>query len=292
MTQKTKFWLDNFLIDDYILSALREDMNFGDITTDAICAELEPNKLMNFNVSLNTRQDGVLAGCDVFKRVFWLLAGDSVKVDFYFSDGDEIKKGDVIAKIFGDGRYILKGERLALNFIQKMSGIATTTRKYYDITSKYGVRIVDTRKNTPNFRIFEKYSVKVGANYVHRYNLSDCVMLKDNHIALLGTITNAVNEVRKHLSHAHKIEVECDNIEQVKEALENNVDIIMLDNMTIDEMKKCVSLINKKAIVEASGCVTIDNLEEISKTGVDVISTSAIVTKAPTLDLGFDYSSM
>ena len=156
---------------------------------------------------------------------------------------------------------------------------------------KYNVRIVDTRKNTPNFRLFEKYSATVGANYVHRFNLSDCVMLKDNHIALYGgSITKAVQEVRKHLSHAHKIEIECDTLEQVKEALENNVDIIMLDNMTCEQMSEACKLINKKAIVEASGCVTFDNVEEIAKTGVDVISTSAIVMKAPTLDLAFDYN--
>ena len=232
-----------------------------------------------------------MCGRNVFERVFHLLAGDKVKIDFYFDDGDEIVKDDKIAKISGDARYILTGERLALNFVQKMSGIATYTRKFQNIISQYSAKIVDTRKNTPNFRLFEKYSVKVGANAVHRFNLSDCVMLKDNHIALYGgSITKAVQEVRKTLSHAHKIEVECDTKEQVIEALENNVDIIMLDNMTCEQMKECVEIINKKAIVEASGCVTFENVEEIAKTGVDIISTSAIVMKAPTLDLAFDYN--
>lgn len=282
-----RYWLDNFLIDDYIISALKEDMNFGDITTDAICSALDKK---NFKVYLTTRNNGILAGKPVFKRIFELLAKDCVDVEFYFNDGDEIKKGDRIAKIEGDARYILTGERLALNFVQKMSGIATHSRKFQEIANKYGVKVVDTRKNTPNFRIFEKYSAKIGTNHLHRFNLSDCVMLKDNHIALYdNSISKAVKEVRNNISHAHKIEVECDTIKQVQEALDCNVDIIMLDNMSLDEMRECVKLINKKAIVEASGCVNLDNIESIAKTGVDIISTSAIVTKAPTLDLAFDY---
>ncbi len=284
----TKYWLNNFAIDDFIIAALKEDMYFGDITTDAICADLDEKQ---FSISLKTRHDGVLCGRSVFERVFKLLCDDKVKVDFFFEDGDEIKAGDKIATIVGEAHYILTGERLALNFVQKMSGIATYTRKFQNLISKYNVRIVDTRKNTPNFRLFEKYSVKVGGNYLHRFNLSDCVMLKDNHIALYGgSITRAVTEIRKHLSHAHKIEIECDTLAQVKEAVENNVDIIMLDNMTCEQMKEACQYINKRAIVEASGCVTFDNVEDIAKTGVDVISTSAIVMKAPTLDLAFDYN--
>lgn len=285
----TKYWLNNFAIDDFIISALKEDMYFGDITTDAICANLDEKQ---FSIILKTRQDGVLCGKNVFERVFKLLCDDKVKIEFFFEDGDEIKAGDKIASIVGDARYILTGERLALNFVQKMSGIATYTRKFQNLISKYNVRIVDTRKNTPNFRLFEKYSVKVGGNYLHRFNLSDCVMLKDNHIALYGgSITRAVSEIRKHLSHAHKIEIECDTLEQVREAIENKVDIIMLDNMTCEQMKEACDFINKRAIVEASGCVTFDNVESIAQTGVDVISTSAIVMKAPTLDLAFDYCS-
>jgi len=282
----TKFWLNNFAIDDFIVSALKEDMYYGDITTDAICADLE-NK--EFNIALTTRTDGVLCGKSVFERVFKILCDDKVKINFLFDDGDCIKKGDKIAIINGDAHSILTGERLALNFVQKMSGIATYTRKFQDIISPYGVSIVDTRKNTPNFRLFEKYAVKVGGNKLHRFNLSDCVMLKDNHIALYGgSITRAVQEVKKRISHAHKIEIECDTLEQVKEALDNNVDIIMLDNMTCEQMNIACKLINKKAIVEASGCVTFDNVEEIAKTGVDVISTSAIVAQAPVIDLGLD----
>ncbi len=283
-----KFYLDNFVIDKYIIDALKEDMFYGDITTQAICTNLDEKE---FEIYLTTRNDGILAGSQVFCRVFELLSDGKVQITFFFDDGDKIKKGDKLAKIKGNARYILSGERLALNFVQKMSGIATYTDKFAQKIKKYNVNIADTRKNTPNFRIFEKYSVKVGSNKLHRFNLSDCVMLKDNHIALYNnSITKAVEQVKKVISHAHKIEVECDTQQQVIEALENNVDIIMLDNMTIDEMKKCVKLINKKAIVEASGNVTIDNIEEIAKTGVDVISTSAIVMKAPTLDLAFDYN--
>lgn len=282
-----KYWLNNFTIDDFIISALKEDMYYGDITTDAICANLDKKE---FNISLVTRSNGVLCGKQVFERVFKLLCENQVNVEFYFNDGDEIKAGDRIASIKGDARFILTGERLALNFVQKMSGIATYTRKFQELITPYGVRIVDTRKNTPNFRLFEKYSVKVGGNYLHRFNLSDCVMLKDNHIALYGgSITRAVNEVRKTLSHAHKIEIECDTLKQVEEAIDNKVDIIMLDNMTCDQMAQACKFIDKRAIVEASGCVTLENVVEIAKTGVDVISTSAIVMKAPTLDLAFDY---
>ena len=191
----------------------------------------------------------------------------------------------------GSPRYILTGERLALNYIQRMSGIATFTKKFQDIAKPYGARVVDTRKNTPNFRIFEKYAVKVGGGHLHRFNLCDCVMLKDNHIALMGgSIEEAVKKVKQNLSHAHKIEVECDTIEQVKKCLNSGVDIIMLDNMTPSMVKECVALINKQAIIEISGSVNLSNLEELAKTGADIISTSAIVAKAPTLDLAFDYA--
>ena len=283
-----KFLLNDFIIEDHVKSALAEDIGYGDISTDSVCFALDNNA--KFEVFLTTRTDGVFCGRDVFETVFRVLAKDKVKVEFYFSDGDEIKKGDKIAKISGHPRYILTGERLALNYTQRMSGIATFTRKFQKIAEQYGARVVDTRKNTPNFRIFEKYAVKVGGGYLHRFNLCDCVMLKDNHIALLGgSIKDAVKKVRENISHAHKIEVECDKIAQVKEALEAGADIIMLDNMTPEQMSECVKLIDKKAIIEASGGVSIETVEEIAKTGVDIISASAIVAKAPTLDLAFDY---
>ncbi len=283
-----KFLLNDFMIEEHIKAALAEDIGYGDITTDSVCASLSDDA--KFCVYLTTRTDGVFCGADVFRMVFEVLAKDKVEVEFYFNDGDEIKKGDKIARISGCARYILTGERLALNYTQRMSGIATMTRKYQNIAKKYGARVVDTRKNTPNFRIFEKYAVKVGGGYLHRFNLCDCVMLKDNHIALLGgSIETAVKKVRENISHAHKIEVECDTMEQVKAAISAGTDIIMLDNMPPEKMVECVKLIDKKAIVEASGGVNLESVEAIAKTGVDIISTSAIVAKANTLDLAFDY---
>ena len=219
--------------------------------------------------------------------VFKILS-PSINIKFYFNDGDVIKKGDKIADIEGPARYILMGERTALNYVQRMSGIATETNKYQKAVGEYKARIVDTRKTTPGFRAFEKYSVKTGGGSLHRFNLSDCAMIKDNHIKYAGSLTKAVEKLRQHISHAHKIEVECDTLEQVQEAINCKADIIMLDNMTNEQIKNAVQLINKRAIVEASGNVNLDTLRDIAKTGVDIISSSAIVAKAPTLDLGLD----
>lgn len=283
-----KYLLNNFIVREFVKEALKEDIGYGDITTDYVCSYLGGDE--TFEVNLKTRVDGIFCGRDVFKTVFDVLSDNEVEVEFFVSDGDKIKKDDILAKIKGNPRYILTGERLALNFVQRMSAIATYTKKFVDIVEAYGVSMADTRKNTPNFRMFEKYAAKIGGARLHRFNLCDCVMLKDNHIALLGgDIKKAVSMVRKENSHAHKIEVECDKIEQVKEALEAEADIIMLDNMNLDEIKKCVQLIDKKAIVEISGNVTLETLPELAKTGVDIISSSSIITKAGTLDLGFDY---
>ncbi len=274
--------LNKFLIEKYVKQALEEDIGFEDITTDNLVSE--DDKL---ECTLNSRVDGVFCGRDVFKTVFEVLDKD-IDIKFYFKDGDEIKKGDKIADIKGSARAVLSGERTALNYVQRMSGIATETRKYQNAIGEYKAKIVDTRKTTPCFRVFEKYSVKVGCGTVHRFNLSDCAMLKDNHVKFAGTLTNAINILKKSISHAHKIEVECDTLSQVEEALACGVDIIMLDNMTIDEMKTAVEKINGRAIVEASGNVNLTTLKEIASTGVDIISSSAIVAKAPTLDLGLD----
>ena len=283
-----KFLLNDFMIYDHIVSALKEDVGYVDISTDFICADVDKNK--KFEILLRTREEGVLCGCDPFRLVFEILSKGDVRVEFYKEDGDKIAPLEPVAKITGSPRNILTGERLALNYIQRMSGIATFTKKFQDIAEPYGARVVDTRKNTPNFRLFEKYAVKVGGGHLHRFNLCDCVMLKDNHIALMGgSIEEAVKKVRTNISHAHKIEVECDTKEQVVKCLKAGVDIIMLDNMNIEEIKECTALINKQAIVEVSGNVNLKNLEDIAKTGVDIISSSAIVAKAPTLDLGFDY---
>ena len=274
--------LNKFYIEEHVKDALKEDIGFEDITTDNLTDGDDTMK-----VYLNTRVDGVFCGKDVFETVFKVLS-DNVKINFFVKDGDVISKGQKLAEISGSARAILTGERTALNYVQRMSGIATESKKYQDVISEFGVRMVDTRKTTPNFRIFEKYAVKTGCGYVHRYNLSDCAMIKDNHVKFAGSITNAVNKLRKSISHAHKIEVECDTLEQVQEAINCKADIIMLDNMTNEQMKNAVQLINKRAIVEASGNVNLDTLRDIAKTGVDIISSSAIVAKAPTLDLGLD----
>ncbi len=278
--------LHNFLMRKHVENALQEDIGYGDISTDYI-----PNYDKLITVYLNTRVDGVLCGTAVFETVFDVLkkCDDDVKIEFYFSDGDLIKKGDKLAKITGKAGIILTAERVSLNYIQRMSGIATHTAKYVAEIADSKAQIVDTRKNTPGFRIFEKYSVKTGGGSLHRFNLSDCVMLKDNHIAIAGSITNAVAAVKKDCSHAHKIEVECDTFEQVQEALTVGADIIMLDNMNNETIKKCIETIKDDAIIEVSGNVTLQNIKSIASLGVDIISSSAIITKAPTLDLGLDF---
>lgn len=281
MTQKL---LHDFIIEEHIKDALKEDIGFGDITTDFLYSDDD-----FITAQLNTRQDCVVCGLNVFKKVFKILS-DKVEINEYFKDGDKIEKGQTIALVKGPARAILTGERTALNYIQRMSGIATETRKYQDAIKPYNASVTDTRKNTPGFRMFEKYAVMNGGARLHRFNLCDCVMIKDNHIKHAGSIANAVSMLKKDLSHAHKIEVECDTIEQVKEALNAGCDIIMLDNMSVENMKKCVEIINKRAIVEASGNVKINTINEIASTGVDVISTSAIVAQAPVIDLGLDIS--
>lgn len=274
--------LSNFYVEDHVKSALMEDIGFGDVTTESIVGE---DKI--FNASLVSRCEGIICGLEVFKTVFKILS-DKVKVELLFQDGDKIKKGDVLAKLTGHGKYLLLGERVALNYVQRMSGIATETNKYQQAIGDLPCKIVDTRKTTPNFRAFEKYSVKVGGGALHRFNLSDCAMIKDNHIQVAGSVTNAVKMVKANLSHAHKIELECDTLEQVKEGLSLGVDIIMLDNMSFEQMKEAVELINHRAVVEASGNVHLDTVRAIAECGVDIISSSAIVAKAPTLDVALD----
>lgn len=274
--------LSKFYVDEHIRMALKEDIGFGDITTENLARENDYLK-----AELNTRSEGVLCGCDVFKRVYEILSED-VKIKFYYKDGDLIKKGDKIADLEGPAKDLLMGERLALNYIQRMSGIATETKRYQDAIKPYKAKVADTRKTTPNFRAFEKYAVKTGGGMLHRFNLSDCAMIKDNHIKLAGSISKAVSCLRNSISFTHKIEVECDTFEQVKEAVTSGADIIMLDNMTIENMKKSVEYINGRAIVEASGNVNLDTINSIAACDVDIISSSAIVAKAPTLDLALD----
>ncbi len=274
--------LSNFYVEDHVKHALMEDIGFGDVTTESIVGE---DKI--FEASLVSRCEGVICGLEVFKTVFKILS-DKVRVELLFKDGDKIKKGDVLATLTGPGKYLLLGERVSLNYIQRMSGIATETHKYQTAIGDLPCKIVDTRKTTPNFRAFEKYSVKVGGGALHRFNLSDCAMIKDNHIQVAGSVTNAVKMVKANLSHAHKVELECDTLDQVKEALPLGVDIIMLDNMDLETMKTAVKLIDHKAIVEASGNVRLETVRAIAECGVDIISSSAIVAKAPTLDIALD----
>lgn len=266
------------MVREHVRNALKEDIGFIDITSD-ILTENE-----NLKLYLIAKDEGIICGLEVFETVFKELSED-VKIKFFYKDGEEVKQGDKIAEIIGLASTLLIGERTALNYIQRMSGIATLTNKYQKVLDKYGVKITDTRKTTPCFRLFEKYAVMVGGATPHRFNLSDCVMIKDNHIAYAGSIEKAVEKIRKNISHTHKIEVECETLEQVQEALKAKADIIMLDNMSTEDMTKAVKIIDKKSIVEASGNVTYERLEDIAKTGVDVISTSAIVACAKTLDL-------
>ena len=270
--------LKPILIDKYILAALREDMTSGDITTDSILKDEKAE------VNLIAKDKGILAGLDVFKRVFELLDED-VTFEFYFSDGDEVNNKDLIGKISGRAKAILEGERTALNFLQRMSGIATYTKKMVDALDSEHVKILDTRKTTPNMRIFEKYAVTLGGGYNHRYNLSDGIMLKDNHIDAGGGIREAVEKVKSLNPFVKKIEVEVENFDQVREALEAKADIIMLDNMEIEEIREACKIINKRAIIECSGNVSLENINSYKDLDIDYISSGAITYSAGVLDL-------
>lgn len=270
--------LKPILIDKYILAALREDMTSGDITTDAILKDERAE------VDLRAKDKGILAGLDVFKRVFEILDED-VSFEFYFSDGDEVNNKDLIGKISGRAKAILEGERTALNFLQRMSGIATYTKKMLDALDSDHVKILDTRKTTPNMRVFEKYAVTLGGAYNHRYNLSDGIMLKDNHIDAAGGIREAVEKVRSLNPFVKKIEVEVENFDQVREALEAKADIIMLDNMDIEEIKEACKIINKRAIIECSGNISLENINSYRDLDIDYISSGAITYSAGVLDL-------
>lgn len=270
--------LKPILIDKYILAALREDMTSGDITTDSILKDEKAE------VNLIAKDKGILAGLDVFKRVFEIL-DQEVAFEFYFSDGDQVKNKDLVGKIRGRAKSVLEGERTALNFVQRMSGIATYTKKMVDALDSEHVKILDTRKTTPNMRIFEKYAVTLGGGYNHRYNLSDGIMLKDNHIDAAGGITSAVEKVRSLNPFVKKIEVEVENFDQVREALEAKADIIMLDNMDIEEIKEACKIINKRAVIECSGNINLENINSYKDLDIDYISSGAITYSAGVLDL-------
>lgn len=266
-------------LDRLILAALQEDIPTEDLSVNAIITGYTKGK-----AQLLCKQDGIIAGLDVFARTFALL-DDTTEVILHCQDGDTVKSGELLAEVIGDIRVILSGERTALNYLQRMSGIATHTRKIVDLLEGSGITLLDTRKMTPNNRIFEKYAVKVGGGSNHRFSLSDGVMLKDNHIAAAGGIKEAVAAARAYASFVHKIEVEVENLEMVQEAIEAKADIIMLDNMTPAAMKEAVRLIAGRALVECSGNLTADNIAALRDTGVDFLSSGALTHSSAILDL-------
>lgn len=265
--------------DEMILLALKEDITFGDISSDAVL----PKAAMG-SVELIAKQDGVIAGLTVFKRVFELI-DSSIDIKFMVDDGNLVHSGEKLAVLRGDLHSLLSGERTALNYLQHMSGIATYTRSMADILEGSGIKLLDTRKTTPCNRIFEKYAVKIGGGNNHRFNLSDGVMLKDNHIAAAGGIKNAVAMAKKEVSFVRKIEVEVENLNMVREAVEAGADIIMLDNMDYETMKEALKIIDGKAETECSGNVTAENVAKLAALGVNYISSGALTHSAPILDI-------
>ena len=265
--------------DPLILSALQEDITSEDITTNSVMPHYQLGE-----VELICKEDGVIAGLDVFKRVFTLL-DENTEVTFSCKDGDRVRKGEKLGIIRGDIRVLLSGERTALNFLQRMSGIATYTRKIVDLLEGTKTKLLDTRKTTPNMRVFEKYAVKVGGGYNHRYNLSDGILLKDNHIGAAGGVKEAVQMAKEYAPFVRKIEIEVENLDMLREALEAGADIIMLDNMSVEDMRKAVKLCAGKAETECSGNVTKENVAKLVDIGVDYISSGALTHSSPILDL-------
>ena len=265
--------------DHLILEALKEDISSEDVTTNSVMKEAVAGE-----VDLICKQDGIIAGLEVFERVFTLLDPDT-KAELYCKDGEEVKNGQLMGKVKGDIRVLLSGERVALNYLQRMSGIATYTNSVAKLLERSKIKLLDTRKTTPNMRIFEKYAVRAGGGYNHRYNLSDGVLLKDNHIGAAGSVTKAVQMAKEYAPFVRKIEVEVENLDMVKEAVEAGSDIIMLDNMSPEDMKKAVELIDGRAQTECSGNVTKENIAKILETGVDFVSSGALTHSAPILDI-------
>ena len=265
--------------DKLIMMALQEDITSEDVSTNAVMPKAQKGK-----VDLICKQDGIIAGLDVYARVFTLL-DDSTEVEFFCKDGDEVKAGQLMGVVTGDIRVLLSGERVALNYLQRMSGIATYTHEVAELLKGSKTTLLDTRKTTPNCRIFEKYAVRVGGGSNHRYNLSDGVLLKDNHIGAAGSITNAVRMAKEYAPFVRKIEVEVETLDQVKEAVEARADIIMLDNMTTDQMRAAIDLIDGRAETECSGNVTKENIESLISLGVDYISSGALTHSSPIMDI-------
>lgn len=265
--------------DHLILEALQEDISSEDVTTNSVMREAVPGE-----VELICKQDGIVAGLEVFRRVFELLDAET-KAVFYCKDGDGVKAGELMGKVTGDIRVLLSGERVALNYLQRMSGIATYTHSVAALLKGSKTKLLDTRKTTPNMRIFEKYAVRVGGGYNHRYNLSDGVLLKDNHIGAAGSVKKAVQMAKEYAPFVRKIEVEAENFDMVREAVEAGADIIMLDNMSAEEMREAIRIIGGRAQTECSGNVTKENIGRLTALGVDYISSGALTHSAPILDI-------
>jgi len=275
--------MKELLIEQYIKQALIEDMPYGDVTTDHLIDE--NNFIKGYFVG---KEKGIIAGINYLKQVF-LTIDSSIQFKDHIHDGDEINKGEIILEIEGKTKSILKGERLALNIMQRMSGIATLTHQFVEEIKGTTAKIVDTRKTTPNFRLFEKEAVLIGGGFNHRFNLSDAVMIKDNHIEASNGITKAVNRLRHKIPHTTKIEVEVENLEMLKEALAVNVDIIMLDNMNLEMMKEAVMINQNQAIIEASGNMTLDRVKKVALCGVDIISVGALTHSYHSLDISLRF---
>ena len=266
-------------VDPLIMSALREDITSEDVSTNSVMPHPQAGE-----VDLICKEDGIICGLQVFERVFTLL-DETTEVEFFVKDGDEVKKGQLMAKVHGDIRTLLCGERTALNYLQRMSGIATYTHSVAALLKGSKTKLLDTRKTTPNNRIFEKYAVRIGGGNNHRYNLSDGVLLKDNHIGAAGGVKEAVTMAKEYAPFVHKIEVEVETLEMVKDAVEAGADIIMLDNMSHEQMQEAMNIIDGKAEVEVSGNVTKENISRLTDLGVDFISSGALTHSAPILDI-------
>ncbi len=265
--------------DQLIRMALQEDITSEDVSTNAVMPTATKG-----TVDLIAKEDGVVAGLEIYARVFTIL-DEKTEIDLHCKDGDEVKKGELMATVTGDIRVLLSGERVALNYLQRMSGIATYTRQVAKLLEGSNVTLLDTRKTTPNCRVFEKYAVRVGGGHNHRYNLSDGVLLKDNHIGAAGSVAKAVKMAKAYAPFVRKIEIEVETLDQVKEAVEAGADIIMLDNMTPEVMKQAVELIDGRAQTECSGNITKENIQKICEIGVDFVSSGALTHSAPILDI-------
>lgn len=269
--------------DQLIRMALQEDITSEDVSTNAVMPTATKG-----TVDLIAKEDGVIAGLDIYARVFTIL-DEKTEIDFHCKDGDEVKKGELMATVTGDIRVLLSGERVALNYLQRMSGIASYTHSVASLLEGSKTKLLDTRKTTPNMRIFEKYAVRVGGGYNHRYNLSDGVLLKDNHIGAAGSVTKAVQMAKEYAPFVRKIEVEVENLDMVKEAVEAGADIIMLDNMSTEEMQEAIRIIDGRAETECSGNVTKENISRLTSLGVDYISSGALTHSAPILDISLKH---